>query len=390
MAKDYLPISGDSHLEVDCKDWIERVPSQFRDQAPQLIRQDDGNDAWMICGKLARTAAAADLYGGKGREKYNPLRATYEGTPGTGTPQQRLTEQEQDGIGGEVLFPSQQGGPKLWRRIPDDRAFQAMVHAYNGWLAEDYCAVAPNRLIGVGIIPRTNLEDALEEVAYCKTAGLKSVVLLAFPSGKTYPSEDDDPFWAKALDLDMPVTIHVGLERLEDEPSLRFPNEPPELMETLGDALVKQVSQFGPVRGSAAVAATQMVLSGVFDRFPALRVFFAENQIGWIPFFLQSADVRYERNRHWAAELFGFRPLSRPPSEYIVEHCLWGFQFDPVGVELRHHIGVGNLMWGSDFPHQESEWPHSRSVIERNFAGVPDEERELMTAGNVIDFFRLA
>jgi predicted TIM-barrel fold metal-dependent hydrolase len=390
MSKDHLPISGDSHLEVDAKDWVARVPAPYRDQAPRLARQDDGTDIWLICGKPARPAAAADLYGGKGRENYMPFGATYEGTPGTGTPDQRLAEQDQDGIGGEVLFPSQQGGPKLWRRIPDDRAYKAVVHAYNGWLAEEYCAVAPERLIGVGIIPKTNLEDSLDELAYCKEAGLKSVVLMAFPSGKSYPSEDDDRFWAKALDLDMPVTVHVGLERLEDEPSLRFPEEPPELMAQLGDVLVKQVSQFSPVRGSASVTAVQMVLSGLFDRFPGLRVCFAENQIGWIPFFLQSADVRYERNRHWAAKIFGFRPLSRPPSEYIVAHCLWGFQFDPVGVELRHHLGVGNLMWGSDFPHQESEWPHSQDVIARNFAGVPDEERNLMTAGNVIDFFRLA
>jgi predicted TIM-barrel fold metal-dependent hydrolase len=390
LSEDYLPISGDSHLEVDCKDWVARVSSQYRDQAPELVRQDDGTDAWFISGKMARLAAAADLYGGKGRENYMPFGGTYEGTPGTGSPDQRLAEQDQDGICGEVLFPSQQGGPKLWRRIEDDRAYKALVHAYNSWLAEEYCTLAPNRLIGVGIIPKTNLEDSLEELAYCKKAGLKSVVLVAFPSGKTYPTEEDDRFWAEALDLDMPVTVHVGLDRVADEPLLRYPEEPPELIEQLGPVLVTQVSQFSPKRGSGSVTAVQMVLSGLFERFPTLRVFFAENQIGWVPFYLQSADVRYERNRHWAAKLLGFRPLSRPPSEYIREHCLWGFQFDPVGVELRHHLGVGNLMWGSDFPHQESEWPHSQDVLARNFAGVPDEERRLMTAGNVIDFFRLA
>lgn len=390
MTMEHLPISGDSHLEIDSAYWVARIPAQYRDLAPRLVRQDDGTDAWMVAGKLARPAAAADLYGGKGRENYMPFGATYEGTPGTGGPEQRLAEQDQDGIGGEVLFPSQQGGPKLWRRIEDDLAYKAVVHAYNAWLADEYSAVAPNRLIGVGIIPRSTLEDALEELIHCKRAGLKCVVLSAFPSGRNYPSEDDDRFWAAALDMDMPLTVHIGMERIAGEPLLRYPQEPPDQIERLGPVLVTQVSQFSPVRGSGSMTAIQMVLSGLFDRFPKLRILFAENQIGWIPFFMQSADVRYERNRHWATKVFGFRPPSRSPSETLKAHCLWGFQFDPVGVELRRHIGVRNLMWGSDFPHQESEWPHSREVIKRNFTGVPDDERYLMTAGNAIDFLHLS
>jgi hypothetical protein len=58
-------------------------------------------------------------------------------------------------------------------------------------------------------------------------------------------------------------------------------------------------------------------LSGLFDRFPTLRIFFAENQIGWIPFFLQGADVRYDRHHRWADRLLGLKPMNRLPSEYI-------------------------------------------------------------------------
>jgi len=133
----------------------------------------------------------------------------------------------------------------------------------------------------------------------------------------------------------------------------------------------------------------QWALSGVFDRFPKLKIFFAENQIGWVPFFLQAGDVRYDRHHRWSERLLGFKPLKRPPSEYIREHCLWGFQFDRVGVELRHKIGVDMLMWGSDFPHQESDWPDSLKIIEKNFAGVPEAEKHKMVCGNAVDFFRL-
>jgi len=392
MAGNYRYISGDSHLEIDSKHWIERAPAKYRDRAPRLVRQPDGGDAWMIGNEIKRPAAAADLYGGKGRDEYVPFGAKYEGTPGTGSPEQRLREQGRDGIDAEVLFPSQQGGPKFWRRIPDDDAYKAVVRAYNSWLAEEYCATDPDRLVGVGILPLTNdLSDVIDEMQYCVRVGLKAVLLQGFPGGKSYPSVEDDRFWAAALDLNMPVSVHVDLDRSGERagPLFRYPNEPDEVMKKLTHDLVDQVGRFGPVRGNGSIAAVQWVLSGLFDRFPKLRVFFAENQIGWIPFFLQAADVRYDRHFRWAERLLGFKPLHRPPSEYIREHFLWGFQFDPVGVELRHKINVDGLIWGSDFPHQESDWPESLRIIEKNFAGVPADEKYKMVCGNAVEFFRL-
>ena len=99
----YRYISGDSHLEIDSKHWIGRVPVKYRDQAPRLVRQPNGSDMWMIGDKIKRAAAAADLYGGKGRDAYVPFDGRYEGTPGTGSAEQRLGEQDRDGIDAEVL-----------------------------------------------------------------------------------------------------------------------------------------------------------------------------------------------------------------------------------------------------------------------------------------------
>ncbi len=393
MPRSYRYISADSHLEIDSKHWLPRVPDKYRALAPRLVRQSDGSDAWTIGDKITRPAAAADLYGGKGRDQYLPFNGRYEGTPGTGSAAQRVREQDQDGIDAEVLFPSQQGGPKFWRRIEDNAAYKAIVRAYNAWLAEEYCATAPDRLIGVGILPLgCGLPEILEELEYCATAGFKSVLLQGFPSGKAHPSDEDDRFWSRALELNMPVSVHVDLDRTGERkgPLFKYPQEPDEVMNKLTHDLVDQVSRFGPVRGNGAVAAVQWVLSGLFDRFPTLRIFFAENQIGWIPFFLQAADVRYDRHHRWAERLLGLKRLERPPSAYIREHCLWGFQYDRVGVELRHKINVDHLMWGSDFPHQESDWPESLKIIDKNFAGVPDEEKHKMVCRNAMDFFRLS
>ena len=389
----YRYISADSHLEIDSKHWIHRVPPEYRGQAPRLVRQPDGSDAWIIDNHIVRPAAAADLYGGKGRDNYVPFGGRYEGTPGTGNAEQRIQEQDRDGIDAEVLFPSQQGGPKFWRRIQSNDVYKLIVRAYNSWLAEEYCAVNPDRLIGVGILPLgCELQDTVAELDYCARVGLKTVLLQGFPSGKPYPTEEDELFWAEALDLNMPIGVHVDLDRTGERagPLLKYPQESDDLMKKISHDLVDQVGRFGPARGNGSIPAVQWVLSGLFDRFPNLRIFFAENQIGWIPFFLQAADVRYDRHHRWAQRILGFKPLRRPPSEYIREHCLWGFQFDRVGIELRHKINVDCLMWGSDFPHQESEWPDSMSVLERNFAGVPEDEKYKMVCGNAVEFFHLA
>jgi predicted TIM-barrel fold metal-dependent hydrolase len=393
MPRNYRYVSADSHLEIDSKHWLGHVPAKYRDYAPRLVRQPNGSDAWTIGDKIMRPAAAADLYGGKGRDQYVPFEGRYEGTPGTGSAEQRLREQDQDGIDAEVLFPSQQGGPKFWRRVEDDDAYKAIVRAYNTWLKEEYCAADPERLIGVGILPLVNnVDDVIEELEFCAEAGFKTVLLQGFPTGKAHPSDEDDPFWARSLELNMPVSVHVDLERTGERkgPLFKYPRESEEIMKKLTQDLVYQVGRFGPVRGNGSIAAVQWVLSGLFDRFPKLRIFFAENQIGWIPFFLQGADVRYDRHHHWANRLLGLKLLGRPPSEYIREYFYWGFQFDRVGVELRHKINVDRLMWGSDFPHQESDWPESLRIIDKNFTGVPDAEKHKMVCGNAIEFFRLS
>ena len=133
----------------------------------------------------------------------------------------------------------------------------------------------------------------------------------------------------------------------------------------------------------------QFILGRVFDRFSKLRIFFAETQIGWIPWFLENLDDRYERNQYWAENLLGLKRLARRPSEYLTEHCFWGFNRDFFGISMRHKIGVERAMWGSDFPHQIGDWPRSQDLLKEMFDGVPKEETLKMIGGNTVEFFRL-
>ncbi len=113
----------------------------------------------------------------------------------------------------EVLFAAMVAGPVFWRNISHDEVYKAVIRGYNDWLAEEYCAVAPDRLIGMGVIPITNVDDAIAEMEHCKKLGLKGVLLGALPNAKGYPTPEDDKFWAAAIDLDMPVTVHVQFYR---------------------------------------------------------------------------------------------------------------------------------------------------------------------------------
>ena len=130
-------------------------------------------------------------------------------------------------------------------------------------------------------------------------------------------------------------------------------------------------------------------MQGVFDRIPELQIDFAENQIGWIPHFLEQFDDVYERNRHWMSSTLSMAPLRERPSDYIRRHFLWGFMKNPFGVRVRHEIGVGRLMWASDFPHGETDWPRSREVVSQIFDGVPDAEVAMMVHDTAASFFRI-
>jgi predicted TIM-barrel fold metal-dependent hydrolase len=394
MTRKYGLISADSHLEIDTKYWRHRVPEKHRERVPRVVQTDLGGDGWVVEGEFT-TEVPLDLYAGKGvrsaNDRWTPFGQRYDETPGTGTAEQRLKEQDQDGVDAEVLFQS--SSSRWWRNIRDDEAYKAVVRGYNDWLAEEYCAVAPDRLIAVGAIPISNVDDAVTEMAHCKKLGLKSVALRAFPSNKGYPSLEDDRFWAASLDLEMPVSIHVELDRSGERsgPLLLYPKQPQELRKEGARApaadFARQVARFHQLGGLNAI---QMVLHGLFDRFPNLKVYFAETQAGWIPSFLEVADLRYERHYRWAQELFGWEPLQHGlPSDYVKRHIYWGIVHDRVGVEMRHHVGVDRIMWSTDFPHQECEWPRSREVLEKMMQGVPDKERRLMETGNCVEFFGL-
>ena len=386
MPRHYQCISGDSHLDIRPERWTPRVPKRWRERAPRTVILANGNEGILVENRPPRSPGATTITG-LPYEKHGLQKYWFEG-PGTGAPEQRLWEQDQDGVDAEVLY-SHGSYAEFWRGIADDDAYKAMIRAYNEWLAEEYCAYNPHRLLGMGVIPDTGVDDAIAEMAYCAKAGLKGVNLHRFPSGKGYVTAEDDKFWAAALDLNICVTSHTngGTTRLGPKNGGVF--QYPKVLVKAGGGERDPVSLLFRFAGEQPTAPLQMAMAGVFDRFPKLKIYWAESQCGWLPYSFDQIDDNHERNRYWGERDFGFKPPKKKPSEYLKENCLWGFMRDAWGVRCRHEIGVDILLWGSDFAHATGDWPNSQRLLDETCAGVPAAERRKLVLDNAIDYFHL-
>lgn len=398
MTQGYPLLSADSHLEVAPERWRGRMPRKWRERAPRTVKLADGGDALMIEGAPLQEVMFADLRAGMNPDEWQPYGLQRDKAAGTASPEQRLREQDEDGMAAEVLFPNMVAGPVFWRNIADDRVYNAVVRAYNDWLAEEYCSVDPDRLIGLGVIPWSTLDAAMDELEHIRKLGLKGVNLGTFPAGNRYPSPEDDVFWRAVIDMDMPVTVHFALNldlafalggggKRASQPTFIYPKQPPEVRSRIRMDLVEWCSMYGlrPAQGMA-----QMVLSGVFDRLPELKIYFAETRLGWVPAWLESADAHYRLHMGWVRRLLDFQPLERGNfSDYVREHIHFSVQYEELAVRQRHLVGVDHIMFATDFPHIESEWPQSREVIRPLYEDVPVRERDRIYAWNAIDFFHL-
>ena len=385
MIRTYRVISGDSHLEIPCDWWTPRVPKEHRDRAPRRIAMPDGGDGFIGEGSPVIFGGTAH-YAGKSPEEFNPMVAEkMDDAVGSGPPSQRIREQDADGVDAELLFPSNTA-MKVCRGIRSDDAYKAVIGAYNEYLADEYCSHDLDRLLGVGVLPLRGVEGDILELEHCKKIGLPTVVMGRYPGGQSFPINEDDRFWDAAIDLDMPLCIHTSLGGVRGGTFLPYPKKPEGELPN-DDFYLRMYRHAKPHAGG--VEALQMVMAGVFHRFPKLRIYWAENNVGWLPYYYEQMDLEWERNHYWGERLFGALALGQPPSEYIKEHAYWGFFDDPVGMKLRHEVGIDRIIWGSDFPHVITTWPRTREILGREMSAASDEEKRKMTAQNLIDFLHL-
>jgi predicted TIM-barrel fold metal-dependent hydrolase len=137
---------------------------------------------------------------------------------------------------------------------------------------------------------------------------------------------------------------------------------------------------------NATFSLVDFLFSGVFVRFPDLKVAYSEGQIGWIPYILERADRVWEDNRGWAgvADI-----VPEKPSSYFSGHVFGCFFDDAHGLKSVDEIGEDNITYESDYPHSDSTWPRTREIAEEQMADLTDAQRRKIVRGNAIKLFGL-
>ena len=360
---EYRVISSDSHV-VEPEDlWAERIDRRFKERGPRLLHED-GQDQW-ICDGLRFGAIGINQQAGLRFE--NPEALTTGGSMETVPlggldPHEHVKDMDLDGVAGGLLYPSQ--GLTLFR-VPATDVLSASFRAYNDYLAE-FCQPHPDRLKGIAMINLDAVADGVDELERAAGLGLAGAMISVNPI-LPYSHSAYDPFWAAAQDLDMPLSLHVGTSRWKPG------------MDTGGVVLQNPVD-FPNREYDPRQCINGMIFARVFERCPKLKVGVVEFEVSWAPYFMSRMDNFYQER---AVGVQGDRfKDDMLPSDFFHRNVFLGFQEDALGMQLRHFIGVENLLWGSDYPHAESTFPKSREILEEIFRGVPDEEKVLIAGEN--------
>jgi len=387
MMSKHRIVDSDCHILEPPDIWENWLPEKFRDKAPRLVPDAAGGDAW-----LTAVGGDPDPIGlvstpGMPWDQFRWFGVTYEqARPGCYNGAERLKDMDIDGVDAEVLFPPQRTMSHFLGDDDDDFVL-AGVEAYNNFLFEEFCAPDPSRLIGLAQIPSLGIDQAVDAVRKAKARGSNGVLISNWPSGAESLSRDDDPFWAAACDDGLPVVVHINIISRGQRSAARkaAAKSGNRLYDMSSEAArAKAIGGMSHVFAMTTGNITQMIFTGVFERFPELTVVWTETGVGWIPHFIECLDDRYWRNRTW-----GDLPIKEPPSAYWYRNNAATFITDRAGIALRHQAGVDNIMWSSDYPHHGNDWPYSRKVIADTMGHIPAEEKAKIVGGNAARIYSL-
>ncbi|MGH7028934.1 MAG: amidohydrolase family protein [Stellaceae bacterium] len=373
----YKLISADSHIVEPPDMYTTRIEPKFRDRAPRMERRKTPGgreyDAWVLGGAQVGTLGAVMQ---AGQRFEDPSQIDFLGVwedvrKGAYDAHAMITENEEDGVWGSCLQPSQ---GLFWYRVPDSELLTEVCRVYNDWIT-DFCTPYPERLKGIAMLNVDDVGVAVKELERSKKLGLVGAFIPVSPLPE-HPYRDPvyDPLWAAAQDHQMPLLLHIATPR-HGIPGNEFTMD------------VSEMTGAGRSNTDYWVrySLSAMVFAGVFDRFPRLKVGSVEHEAAWIPHWLKQMDFTY-RERPVFTKGWQSRE-GMLPSDYWHRNMFVEFMEDDIGVEFRKHIGVDNMLWGSDFPHAESTWPQSKQFLDRIFAGVPEEDCRKITADNAAKMF---
>lgn len=369
-------ISCDSHVVEPGDLWLERLPKKYRDRAPRAV-QDPTDKHWYFTGPdLPRGVdLTMSRNAGMTQKQVDDILAqdpdAWIGVYGGHDPTARLRDLWRDNTIADVTYPT--AGLSLLSY--EDVEFQfACIQVYNDWLAE-FCKTDPDRLLGLAMIPTYNSDRAVAELERCADLGLRGGLMWASPPDQqqlSFFSDHYEKLWAAAAERKMPMSMHIlaghGSKGMADY-----------------GRTVESTFYFGMVtRDEIQRTISELIVAGVFERHPDLRVVAAEAGIDYVARLEDRLDSTMKR---WWHRLD--HGLSMKPSEYFRRNVYCTYITDPIGLNNLRFTGCDHFMWSSDYPHGAATWPNSLATVTAEFDefNVSPDDRRKMTLTNVCELY---
>lgn len=357
-------IDADGHVFERDLPWSDLLEEPYRARAPRVVKDNRGVDFLMVDGKLCPKPV------GKGCGFVGaPRNRLPQPTTGMKDAGRRLKDMDLEGIDTAVLFGTL---PFLSLPFLEDKDLAcAIARVYNDWLA-DYCKADPRRLKGVALVPIQEPVEAVQELRRCvEKLGFVAVASPAHSaSGKNLDHPDLQAFFAEAERLNVPLCIHVGAGDGTAAGIERFDHP------FFNHAMTHPFEQM--------IAVLCLVVGGILERHPRLKVAFMEAGAGWVPYWMERLDEHYEYLRPTVPW------MKKPPSEYMRSDRLY-YAFEPDERTLPFvagFVGEDRLIFASDYNHSDSKFPETvKSVLERKDI-APDLMAKVM-GGNAARLYEI-
>ena len=299
--------------------------------------------------------------------------------------ERRLREMHEDGVVGEVVFPNTvppffpTGSTIAPAPGPEDFERRlAGVDAHNRWL-KDFVAVAPDERVGLGQIFLNDIDKAVEGVRWAAENGMKGILLPGVspdtPWIEPLYSPNYDRLWAAIEEADLVMTMHSG--------ATGVPN--------FGRYAISSVMYVLEAGFYANRSLWHLIMSGVFEKFPRLKLVMTEQGAAWVLPVLDRMDsigAQMAKGRIGELGAKPETPLSLKPSEYFRRNCYIGASFPSRAEALAiREIGVERVMWGSDYPHHEASSPFSKESLRHSFHDFSEEEMRQLLSGTISEVY---
>lgn len=371
QPEEMILVSVDDHLVEPPNLFEGRVVNKYADETPRVIRQSDGSEVWTFNGAIIPNIGL-NAVAGRPREEYGIEPTAFdEMRPGCYDIHERIKDMDAGGVLASMCFPSFPGfAGRLFATHPDKSLALAVTQAYNDWHIDEWCGSYPGRFLPMGLPILWDPELCAMEIRRNAEKGCHSVTFTENPATLGFPSFHDDywdPMWRALSDTNTVLSVHLGSS---GKITMTADNAPIDVMITLQPMNV-------------CSAAADLLWSRVIKQFPDVRFALSEGGTGWIPYFVDRLDRTYEMHHLWTGQDFG----DRLPSEVFRERFLTCFIADPIGVKLRHDVGIDNIAWECDYPHSDSSWPAAAEELALVMAGLPDDEINKITYENACRWY---